>query len=383
MIRKVVLGIAGAPTVVVDSSLYWCCRVLSGTCDVWALLGGPNGLVDGAFVPVSELKLSSSPTAGSVFATGRRRMTINDIELIVDRLAGFNVHTLVLAGGNGTMALLRAIETTAKRRGFSLITIGIPKTVDNDLMGVDFSPGFASAARYLTLTIPNIARDHHAMASVEPIRIVETMGRGVGWLALSGAAALSNGDPELACDLCLMPENGHIADSEIFERVEEALRARSRAFIICSEGFPFGETSDAYSVENHSKLLVGGVARRLARALESHFHKPARGEVLGTQQRSAVTFAAAADLHVARLVGQEAGQYVLDGRDGVMVGTRRAVTTPILFCPYPVPLVNVAGLVRSVPVDLWRNEALGLGEFSKWLRPLAAFGPIWDGSEMN
>jgi 6-phosphofructokinase 1 len=310
-------------------------------------------------------------------------MTVNDIELIVDRLAGFNVHALVLAGGNGTMALLSAIGTTAKRRGFSLITIGIPKTVDNDLLGVDFSPGFASAARYLTLTVPDIARDHRAMASVEPIRVVETIGRGVGWLALSGAAALWDDDPELECNLCLMPENGDIADSEIFEKVEDALRARSRAFIICSEGFPFGETNDAYSAENHSKLLFGGVARRLARALESHFRKPARGEVLGTQQRSAVTFATAVDLHVARLVGQEAGQYVLDGRDSVMVGTRRVVTTPILFRPYPVPLADVAGLVRSLPLDFWGNEALGLGGFSKWLRPLVAFGPTQDGSEMT
>lgn len=369
---KVVLGIAGAPTVVVDSSLYWCYYVLASSCDVWALLGGPNGLVDGTFTPIGKLKLSSSAAAGSIFATGRRTMTTDDIELIVCRLNDFNVRALVLAGGNGTMALLRAIDSTAKRQGSSLITVGIPKTVDNDLLGVDFSPGFSTAARYLALTVPNIARDHRAMASVEPIRIVETIGRGVGWLALSGAAALSYGDPELACDLCLIPENVGIGELEIFQKVEDALQTRSRAFIVCSEGFPFRETNDAYRAENHSKLLLGGVARRLARALESRFNKPARGEVLGTQQRSALTFVTEADLQVARLVGQEAGQYVLRGRSGIMVGTRRAASTPLLFHLYPVPFTDVAGLLSPLPGGFWRNDVLGTGQFSDWLRPLIA-----------
>jgi ATP-dependent phosphofructokinase / diphosphate-dependent phosphofructokinase len=375
MVPKVLLGIAGAPTVVVDSSLYWCHYALADSCDVWALLGGPNGLIDGAFAPINRLKLSSSPAAGSVFAAGRRAMTIDDIELIVRRLADFKIQGLVLAGGNGTMALLKAIDSTAKRQGFPLITVGIPKTVDNDLLGVDFSPGFATAARYLTQTVPDIARDHRAMASIEPIRIVETIGRGVGWLALSGAAALSDGDPDLTCDLYLIPECADISESEIFGKVEEALQAKSRAFVVCSEGFPFRETNEAFRAENRSKLLFGGVARRLARALESHFDKPARGEVLGTQQRSARTFASAVDLQVARLVGQEAGKYVLDERGGVMVGTRRAATTPLSFQLYPVTLADVAGLVRPLPPEFWQNDQVGLTKFNNWLRPLTSPTP--------
>ena len=91
------------------------------------------------------------------------------------------------------MALLEEVARRVREEGHTIQVIGIPKTIDNDLLGVDFSPGFASAARYASLAVHGIARDHWAMATVDPIRVIETMGRGSGWLA---AAACSTKSPD-------------------------------------------------------------------------------------------------------------------------------------------------------------------------------------------
>lgn len=373
---NVVLGMAGAPTVVVEASLRSCRDALAQFCTVWGVTGGPSGLIGGAFAPLDAAALSSGPAAGCVLGGGRRAMTPHGIVSIVDQLEAARIDALVLAGGNGTMALLEAVDTESRSRNLELQTVGIPKTIDNDLFGVDFSPGFGSAARYLNLTIPNIASDHLAISSIEPIRIVETMGRGVGWLAAAGAAALNSDDSELVADLCLIPELAHMAVPEIFGAVENALSARSRAFIICSEGFPFSGSDDDYRAVNHSTLLLGGVARRLARALEAEFGRPARGEVLGTQQRCARTFASAADLECARLTGEWAGRYVMEGHHGVMAGMRRVGSTPLELAVDPIPLADVAGLTKPLPEAFWPSDSRRQSLYGEWLRPIIRPGHI-------
>ena len=374
MPHSVVLGLAGAPTVVVEASLRACRDVLAQFCHVQGVMGGPRGLMEGAFAPLGEAGLSSVPVAGCQLGGGRHAMTPHGIASIVDQLEASRIDALVLAGGNGTMALLKAVDAESRGRNLGLRTVGIPKTIDNDLLGVDFSPGFGSAARYLALTTPSIARDQLAMSSIEPIRVVETMGRGTGWLAAAGAAGFALEKSELVADLCLIPEFSSMSISEIFDAVEEALSARSRAFIICSEGFPFSGSGDDYQALNHRTLLLGGVARRLARTLEAEFGRSARGEVLGTQQRSAHTFASAADLEGARLTGERAGRYVLEGRSGVMAGTRRVGSDPLALSVDPIPLADVAGLTKSLPEEFWPVDSERRHHFGEWLWPIISPG---------
>ncbi|MEV4033775.1 6-phosphofructokinase [Streptomyces umbrinus] len=374
MPRSVVLGLAGAPTVVVEASLRACRDVLAQCCDVQGVTGGPRGLMEGAFTPLGGARLSSVPVAGCQLGSGRHAMTPLGIASIVDQLEASRIDALVLAGGNGTMALLEAVDAESRSRNLGLRTIGIPKTIDNDLLGVDFSPGFGSAARYLALTIPSIARDQLAMSSMEPIRVVETMGRGTGWLAAAGAAGFILEKSELVADLCLIPESSNMPIPEIFDAVEEALSARSRAFIICSEGFPFPSSRDDYRAINHSTLLLGGVARRLARALQAEFGRSARGEVLGTQQRSSHTFASAADCECARLTGEWAGRYVLEGRSGVMAGTRRVGSDPLALAIDPIPLADVASLTKPLPKEFWPVDSQRRHHFIEWLWPIISPG---------
>ncbi|QWF21803.1 6-phosphofructokinase [Nocardioides sp. LMS-CY] len=378
MRETVVVGMAGAPTVAVDLSVRSCHEELRDTHDVLTVVGGPTGLVDGAFASRAGGARGGRPSTGLDLISGRRQTTPADVDAIVRRLREARATALVLAGGNGTMALLGAIASRARAEGDDLTVVGIPKTVDNDLYGVDFSPGFASAARYLALTVSGIARDHRSIASVDPIRIVETMGRGTGWLAAAAGATVARLAPDLAPDLCLVPEST-VPEEHIVAAVGDALASRGRAFVVCSEGFAFRDDEGGYHLQNHSKPLYGGVARRLARALTDALGIPARGEVLGTQQRSAHALASRIDLEVARQVGRAAARLVLERRSGVMVGTERTGADPYAVQVAAVQLDDVAGRSRPLPAEFRDERGPAAREaYADWLWPVLDLAPPED-----
>lgn len=294
-------------------------------------------------------------------------MSADDIQTVVANLVSADVDALVLAGGNGTMAMLAAVESASQSMSANLRVVGIPKTIDNDLLNVHFSPGFASAANYVSSVVPAIAMDHMAMSAIEPIRVVETMGRSVGWLAASAAAAMHK--HELPVALCLIPEMGPIDEESLFSATEAALGKHSRAFVICAEGSDYDTTASEYTRKNHSSLLFGGVARKIARRLGEEFQLPARGEVLGTQQRCAHHFATSADTEAARLVGRAAGEAINAGLSGEMVTLNRETLSRRLITS-TIPLTVPAGKERPLPPAFHPQYPNGMHSYSSWLEPL-------------
>ncbi|WP_129667253.1 6-phosphofructokinase [Phytoactinopolyspora endophytica] len=373
---RVLLGQTGAPTAVVNRSVAGFLRG-AGPHEVMVARGGPDALVAGRFEKLADVGFPPGVErdGGSWLGGGRRATSPADVDAIVTELERHCVDGIGLIGGNGTMALLAAVAGRARERAVGLRVVGIPKTIDNDLLGVDHAPGFASAARYLTTVLPDMARDHRAMTSVEPVRIVETMGRAAGWLAL--AATLPR-DPEHPVHRVFTPEQAF--DRDGFLRDVRALVGRhGRALVVVSEGYAPELTDAPVHATNHTTLITGGVARELAAMVASELALPARGEVLGVAQRCASALASGVDAVEAELVGYEAARLLIGsgsrvcggGPDGaVMVGIERvpgaeyAVTYPL------VPLNDVIGLTRTVP-DRWRtSEPLDLRSFHDWLTPL-------------
>jgi ATP-dependent phosphofructokinase / diphosphate-dependent phosphofructokinase len=374
---RVAIGQTGAPTTVVDETVRGLVEGLSAH-DVLAVRGGPDGLVDGLLQPVGVRDLpAKGPRGGSWLGAGRRAMTPDDVRRAVEVLARQGIDALALIGGNGTMALLDAIATCAAELGTGLRVVGVPKTIDNDLLHTDHAPGFASAARYLSSVVPDIARDQHAMHRVEPVRVVETLGRAVGWLAL--AATWHRDDPEHAPDAVLLPEVPLDFDV-LVKRVDAALTRKRRAFLVVSEGVALDEPEPLFEAVNHTTLLHGGIARDIAARLSSALGVPARGEVLGMVQRSASGFASAVDVREAAAVGRSAAGLLIDrpddavdiggGTDAVMVATVREPADAYAVHFATVPLVEVAGRTRKVP-ERWRtDDPAALGDFYDWLAPL-------------
>ncbi|MEU2611019.1 diphosphate--fructose-6-phosphate 1-phosphotransferase [Micromonospora sp. NPDC007271] len=367
---RLLIGQTGAPTSVVNASLR---GFLEGATEheVLALRGGPDGLVDGRFTPVglADVPAECTRRGGSWLGAGRRAVTGEDLDTAVRVLAERGIDGVALIGGNGTMALLRALTERAAAAGLPLCTVGIPKTVDNDLVGVDHCPGYGSAARYLTSVVPDLARDHAAMRAIEPVRVVETLGRSVGWLAL--AATWHREDPAHAPHLVLLPEVP-FDRAEFLRRVAEALDAHGRAFVVTSEGAARELTTEPFDAVNHTRILMGGVARKLAELVTAELGVVARGEVLGMVQRAAGALASEVDRHEAAEAGRRAARLLADRATGVMVGLHRTGNTPYEVSYDPLPLAEVAGQARPVP-ERWRtDDPAHLDDFYQWLTPLLA-----------
>lgn len=263
------------------------------------------------------------------------------------------------------MALLDAIGRRSAERGVALRTVGIPKTIDNDIVHVDHTPGFGSAARFLASTVTDMVRDHDAMAGIETLRVIEVMGRDTGWLAL--AASYAAHDPEYSADLVLTPEQAFDRDAYLGD-VDRIVRDKGRAVVIVSEGVAPDLTRQPIKTKNHTQLIQGGIARVLAGEASSELGLTARGEVLGTAQRCNSALVSPIDAREARRVGEIAGAWLRDpaGPTNVMVGLD--VDGEVA----PVALADVAGHVRHVPEEWQSSDPRRLASFHNWISPLVA-----------
>jgi len=353
----------GAPTAVVNRSIKGFLESMYSENVIFAV-GGPDSLVEAGFSSVSPSALDLSRPS-SCIGSGRRSVTADDLTIICGNLHNKGVRGLALIGGNGTMALAAALAQEARIQNLPLRFVGIPKTIDNDLAAINHSPGFPSASRFLSQAITDLGRDHDAMAGVEQVRIVETMGRDTGWLAL--AATYHRHDPAFRADLVLIPEI--VFEEQWFlEQVETTLHDRGRALIVTSEGVAPHLTNQPVKERNHTQLIQGGLARKLAGLVSDSLQVSTRGEVLGTIQRCSSAFIGTRDSREAEALGYAAGMWLKGAKpgDSTMFGINSDNTVTQFS------LEKVATEVKSVPPH-WRTSSLDeLEDFYDWLEPLLA-----------
>ncbi len=247
---------------------------------------------------------------------------------------------LVAIGGDGTMSIAHKLH----EKGLPIV--GVPKTIDNDLIGTDRTFGFDTAVAIATEAIDRL---HATAQSHRRVMILETMGRYAGWIALH--AGLSSG-----ADVILIPEIEY--DIEEVARVCRKREAGGQRFTIVSvaEGArPIGGALTVREVDPTSPdpLRLGGASKVLAKELERHVDSEVRTTILGHVQRggSPTPF----DRALATEFGVYASEMVASGLYGRMVALQRNRLTSI-------GLAEVANRVRTVTLDdpLVRS-ALGVG----------------------
>jgi 6-phosphofructokinase 1 len=241
---------------------------------------------------------------------------------------------IVAIGGDGTMAIAHQLHS----RG--LPVVGVPKTIDNDLMLTERSFGFDSA---VAIVAESIGRLRTTARSHGRVMILETMGRYAGWIALEGG--LAGG-----ADAILIPEVPYALDAvQAFCQQREAAhgqRAGDGGTVICiAEGAaPIGGylTVARRLADSPDPIRLGGVGEALRAALEPVLQSEVRATLLGHVQRGGTP--TAFDRVLATRFGDAAADLVLGGGFGQMVALQanRCV---------PVPLEQVAGRTRTVAVD--------------------------------
>jgi 6-phosphofructokinase 1 len=249
------------------------------------------------------------PRGGTILGSSRPTpFALEDgVERIKANLANDGVDALVAIGGEDTLG----VATKLAEAGVQVV--GVPKTIDNDLSGTDFTFGFDTAVNVATEAIDRL---HTTAESHHRVLVVEVMGRHAGWIALhSGLAGGAN--------IVLIPEQPFDID-EVCALIEQRFESRYAPIVVVSEGAIPKEGGDMTLVsgekDEFGHVRLGGIGDRLAHEIENRTGKEARTVVLGHIQRGGTP--TAFDRWLATRFGLQAIGAVADGDFGTMVALR-------------------------------------------------------------
>lgn len=366
--HKIAVGQAGGPTSVINASLIGFIDGLPDNIELYGVMNGYQGLVEDDLEFIDETRLNwiqaHRNVPGACLGSGRYPFIGDLITKAVLNLKKRDIHTLVFIGGNGTMKALQKLSEAAVSMNYELQTIGIPKTVDNDLYGTDHAPGYASAARFVSLSVRDINKDLEAMRNFEQVRIIETMGRNAGWLAYaSGLLKHSDFDgPHMIC----IPEVS-ITKDKFLKRVQEIVKMNGIATIVVSEGVKFEGSSQIERGIVNGRHVLGGISFEMEEIIRSNLGYAVRSENLGMNQRSASLAVSCQDRKEAYEVGKKAAFLVQNEISNVMVSIQCKNSSKYKFSIESIELTKVTKHgERLLPKKFVENS----GEFYSWLEQL-------------
>ncbi|AIY17174.1 ATP-dependent 6-phosphofructokinase [Pimelobacter simplex] len=290
---------------------------------------GWRGPLEGVTVPLGiEQCRGILPRGGTILGSSRTNpFAVDDgVQRIKDNLGAAGVDALVAIGGEDTLG----VATKLAELGVNVV--GVPKTIDNDLSGTDFTFGFDTAVNIATEAIDRL---HTTAESHHRVLVVEVMGRHAGWIALH--AGIAGG-----ASAVLIPEVPFDIEA-VCAHVETRFRSEYAPIIVVSEGaLPAdgtGMTLVSGEKDAFGHVRLGGIGDRLAHEIEQRTGKEARAVVLGHVQRGGTP--TAFDRWLATRFGLQAIDAVAEGEYGVMVALRG---TDIVR----VPLVEGTGELKLV-----------------------------------
>ena len=295
---------------------------------------------------------------------------------LFDVLAAHDIRFFLYNGGNGSMETCRQIQSAAKARGYPLTVVGVPKTVDNDIVGTDCCPGFGSAAKYLATSVREVGLDLAAMTTnAGRAFVLEVMGRNAGWLA--AACALAAEDADAAPHIILMPEVV-FDETRFLARVQAVVERVGACAVVVAEGIrgPDGQILATQDRNQKGYVQLGGAGEVVAERIHACLGYKVHYALADYLQRSARHIASRTDTAQAFAVGKAAVRRAVAGQRGV-VGIERLTDETYRWRTNLLPFEQVANLERRLPAEFIAADGFGVTEaFRRWCRPLIA-GEDW------
>ncbi|MBB5018406.1 6-phosphofructokinase 1 [Chitinivorax tropicus] len=377
---------AGGPSAVINASAAGVIRACrrSGQIDTvfgahFGVLGALNeNLIDTSPFDDATLELLKATPAA---AFGACRHVLHDLaddpreyQRLIDVFAAHDIAYFFYNGGGGSAHACQAIAQASRRLGYPIVAVHVPKTIDNDLLHTDCSPGFGSAAKYVATSIREASIDLASMSHTSSkVFILETMGRYAGWLV--GACGLATEHPNDGPHLLLFPEIP-FDETQFLHQVKETVERVGYCAIAVAEGLrdQTGNTLHATGQKDAAgDRQLGGVAPLLAHMVTQQLGYKCHWAVADYLQRAARHLASATDVAQAYAVGEAAVAMALDGRHGLMPAIRRLSDVPYRWDIVGVPLDDIIQGDRFVPREFISASGLHLSEAGRrYLAPLIA-----------
>lgn len=341
-IKNLIVGQSGGPTAVINSSLY---GVVSEALSqpsigkVYGMVNGIEGFLRGTVLDFQKTffaddleKLKTTP--GAYLGSCRYKLP-EDLEdpvypVLFQKFKELNIGYFFYIGGNDSMDTVSKLSRYAEKINSNIRVIGEPKTIDNDLVMTDHTPGFGSAARYVASTVREIVIDANVYET-KSVTIVEIMGRHAGWLtAASALARKSVGDNPL---LIYLPETAF--DQEAFlEKVNACFEKNPNVIVCVSEGIHdkdgtfICEYDNSVGTDTFGHKMLAGCGKYLENLVRNRLGVKSRSVELNVSQRCSASMMSATDQREAILAGQFGVRESLKGATGKMVSYIRTSDLP-------------------------------------------------------
>lgn len=376
--QTLVVAQTGGPSAVINSTLAGIIEEARSWPEIKDVIGcvyGYHGLFGQNYVSLSgfddELLKRLRNTPGAFLGSSRLPLTANHFAQIPALLDHLKAGYYLQIGGNGTMYAANLIAEEIKQAGRDIQVIGVPKTVDNDIILMDHTPGFASAARYVIQATLDNGVDLWSMRHFEQVRILEVMGRNVGWLAAASGFAQRNENE--APHLIYLPEIPFNED-EFIKDVQAVVQCLGYAVVVVGEGIKDEQGNsignNPFTDVNKGSQVFGGAASYLAAKVTQELKIRARAQDLGMVQRCFTPVRSELDEQEAYWVGRAAVRAAVAGQGGNMVYVEKLPAQELLQYQ-TLPLAMIGGKEKEIPEKFYNKQAKQVtAEFKAWLKPL-------------
>jgi phosphofructokinase-like protein len=285
-------------------------RLLEAGWEVVGIREGWKGLVDGLTEPLGPREISGIlPRGGTIIGTSRTNpyKIEGGVEKVLATINSERLDAVVAIGGEDTLGVATRLNAE-----HDVHVVGVPKTIDNDLSGTDYTFGFDTAVFIATEAIDRL---HTTAESHNRVMVVEVMGRHTGWIAvMSGIAG--------GADVILIPEQPMTVDECCTELRRRHEKGKDFSIVVVSEGYELEGIGEAGDIDQfgHIRLSERGVGAELARQIEEQTGYETRVTVLGHVQRGGSP--TPHDRVLATRYGLKAAELVLAERWGRMAALR-------------------------------------------------------------
>ena len=388
-----VVGQSGGPTAAINATLAGVIRgAMEAECieKIYGMRNGIEGFMDGrtveldaVFADTDKLKLLEQTPAA---ALGSCRKKLPDpssdkeadkafYEKLFSVIAELDIRYFFYIGGNDSMDTVAKLTTYARKINYDIRIMGVPKTIDNDLVMTDHTPGYGSAAKYIAATVGEIIRDC-SVYTVRAVTVVEIMGRDAGWLtAASAIGRVVNGT---APDYVYLPERGFDME-KFFADIEKAFEKHPNIVVAVSEGLQFadgryvGEGTQSGSTDVFGHKYLAGTGKALELAVKERFGCKVRSVELNLPQRCAGHLLSATDIDESLTIGRDAVRAAVSGVSGeVMVFVRDSGEDYACHTEHR-SVMGIANSTRYVPDEFITEDNNNVtDECCRYLLPLIA-----------
>ncbi|MCL2592494.1 MAG: 6-phosphofructokinase [Defluviitaleaceae bacterium] len=385
--KNLLVAQSGGPSSAINATLAGVCQYALTNENVGRIYGAKHGIVgvlEKDLVEIGETlkshdnleRLVHTPASALGSCRFKLKNPLEDpaqYKQIFETFKEFNIGYFVYIGGNDSMDTVHKLSEYARENNYEDIFImGAPKTIDNDLMGMCHSPGYASAAKYIAQTVAEIWQDMKVY-SMKQVIILEIMGRHTGWLTASASYATKSYDIP---SLIYLPEV-HFNDEKFIADVNKKLENSNAVLVCVSEGVMYengvfvSESAENSETDAFGHKKLTGTAKSLENIVKNKIGCKTRAIEFSLIQRCAAHLASSIDLSESKLLGMISAQKAIEGVSGMVPVLNRISNNPYKVEYSCVKSNTIAGNEKFFPKNWINAEGNGVtNDFIEYVRPL-------------